>query len=434
MAKQKRTLSSTIGRIIGSPANKSKVSNFRVGTTTSGSQIQSFNNNGVVIDDIFLNSTEKIASEISKVTVSHVDKMGNEIPGALNDYVLKYRPNDTQSMSQFISYIITQRQQKYNSYIIVRRDEVTNSVIGLLPVVDIVKVAIGFEHAREVIQGISSTMENAGQELPVDDETSYFFDVGGGNILVEPQENVIHLRRNYGTDSYFGGLGALGGQYGDYETLLRLLKIKRAVEEGIEVGALNRINGIVKLNGNQGQESTREALKDLEQILNESKNGFIALDNKVESIQMLGKDNNTIDDSLIKYLDEKIARISGVPIEVLNGNSTRDVHNSFYQNTIEPIVAELENVFTLKLLSKAAIMNGEKIQFYVNKLQFMDSGEILEMTRQFGDSGTITENEKRQLVGLIPLRELDGVIKKNNAWSDATNSGVAYDKEGNIIK
>ena len=108
-------------------------------------------------------------------------------------------------------------------------------------------------------------------------------------------------------------------------------------------------------------------------------------------------------------------------------------HEAFYQKTLEPILIKYSQAFTKALFSnRESFGYGNEIIFQSKQLQFMTMSEKLEMIRLLGDSGSIFENEKRTVLGMQPVPELDGVRKQSLNYVD-TSIAAEY-QLGNIKK
>jgi phage portal protein BeeE len=111
-----------------------------------------------------------------------------------------------------------------------------------------------------------------------------------------------------------------------------------------------------------------------------------------------------------------------VPLCILTGDYTKEQYEAFYQKSLEPIIISLSQAFTKKLFSDRERSFGNKIELYPKDLIFMTVSQTLEMIELLSPTGTLFENEKRALLGLAPLDELEGKRYMSLNWIDANNA------------
>ena len=153
----------------------------------------------------------------------------------------------------------------------------------------------------------------------------------------------------------------------------------------------------------------KDNIAKFEEQLHNSQSGLLGIDNKSEFIQ-LSRNIEVVDEPTLRFIDEKILRNFGTPIEIVRGDYTLEQYEAFYQKTIEPIVIAFSQAFTKKLFTRKQNTGFKNsVVFYPKELVFMTSSQKLEMVKELGASGTLFENEKRVAFGYEPLPELVGV-------------------------
>ena len=65
---------------------------------------------------------------------------------------------------------------------------------------------------------------------------------------------------------------------------------------------------------------------------------------------------------------------------------------------------------------------GNKIEFYPEQLIFMTTTQKIEMINMLSPTGALFENEKRTILGLMPIPELEGKRYMSLNWIDANNA------------
>jgi hypothetical protein len=176
--------------------------------------------------------------------------------------------------------------------------------------------------------------------------------------------------------------------------------------------------------------ATEANLKKLEQKLRNSESGFLPLDLKSD-FTPLERRTNLVDQSTLKFVDEKILRNWGVPLCILTGDYTSDQYAAFYQKTLEPIIISFTQAFSKKLFSPRERSLGNKIVFYPKELVFLNMTQTLEMINLLSPTGALYENEKRTALGLRPAPELVGKRYMSLNWIDA-NDASRYQTGSNV--
>ena len=232
-----------------------------------------------------------------------------------------------------------------------------------------------------------------------------------------PYDDVIHIRINYSVNTYMGG-NELGQP--DNKSLLKTLDLNEKLLQGVAkaMNASYSVNGIVKYNTLIDDGETEAALKELERKLANSESGFLPLDLKCEFIPF-ERSTQIVDDNTLKFVDEKILRNFGVPLDILRGDFSKDTYESFYQKTLEPIIKSMSQAFTKKLFTKREKAFGNRIELYPKELIFMTVSQTLEMINVLAPQGGGYVNEYRTWLGLRPLPELEGKRYMSLNWIDA---------------
>ena len=241
-----------------------------------------------------------------------------------------------------------------------------------------------------------------------------------GETTTIPYDNVIHLKYNYSVSEYMGG-NRMGQP--DNDALLKTVQLNEQLLKGVAkaMNASYAVNGIVKYNTLMDDGKTEAALQSLEQKLRNSESGFLPLDLKAEFIPLERK-TELVDTDALKFIDEKILRNYGVPLNILTGDYTKEQYEAFYQKCLEPKIISLSQGFTKALFTKRERSFGNRIEFYPEDLIFMTVTQKIEMINLLSPTGALYENEKRTILGLKPAEELNGLRYMSLNWIDANNA------------
>ena len=181
------------------------------------------------------------------------------------------------------------------------------------------------------------------------------------------------------------------------------------------------INGIVKFNTMLDDGRTEQALAEFERKVQNSESGFLPLDLKAE-FTPVDKKVALVDQNTLKFIDEKILRNWGVPLSILTGDYTKEQYEAFYQKALEPLITAYKQAFTKKMLTTRERSFGNRIEFYTKDLIFMSISQKIEMIKMLSPTGALFENEKRAILGLMPLPELEGKRYMSLNWIDANDA------------
>lgn len=266
---------------------------------------------------------------------------------------------------------------------------------------------------------------------PINPMNVVFEEADDGKIYVEfwfangyrttiPYSDVIHWKTNYSVNDYMGG--NFNGQP-DNVALNETLQLNRELLKGIAkaMKASYSVTGVVKYSAYMDEAKQKEAQKEFERKLQNADSGILPLDLKSEYIPLEHK-SALVDDKTLQFIDEKILRNWGVPINILKGDYSQDTYNSFYQKCLEPLIITLSQAFTKKLFTPRELSFGNKVDFYAKDLIFLSIPQKLEMINILAPTGGLFENEKRVALGLRPLPELVGKRFMSLNWIDANNA------------
>lgn len=361
----------------------------------------------IYYSDVVQQALKCIVDEMKKLNPTHVRYKGSEptpVKSTVQDVLDD--PNPLMTTSEFIEKITWLLMMNYNAFVI--------------PVFR------------------TWTDENTGEErryyealYPINPTQVDFIEDGSGRLFVTfwfwngytttiAYDDVIHIKYNYSINQYMGG-DMLGQP--DHKALLKTLELNENLLQGIakSMNASFAINGIVKYNTLIDDGETEAALKELERKLANSESGFLPLDLKAD-FTPLERKSELVDEGTLKFIDEKILRHFGVPLDILTGDYTKDQYEAFYQKTLEPLIKAMSQAFTKKLFTKREKAFGNRVELYPKELIFMTVTQSLEMINILSPTGALFENEKRVILGLRPLPELEGKRFMSLNWIDADNA------------
>lgn len=358
----------------------------------------------IYASDVVQQALKCIVDEMKKLNPTHVRYVGNDpVPVKSTIQDVLSNPNELMTTQEFIEKTCWLLLMNYNVFIIPTYYTWIDDKTG------------AERRYYESLYPINPTqvdfIEDAGGRLFV----KFWF--WNGDTTTIKYDDVIHIKYNYSVNEYMGG-NMLGQP--DHKPLLGTLELNNQLLQGIAkaMNASYAINGVVKYNTMLDDGKTEQALQELERKLANSESGFLPLDLKAE-FTPLERKSAIVDDATLKFIDEKILRNWGIPIDILTGDYSKETYESFYQKTLEPLIGAMSQAFTKKVFTSRERAFGNKIEFYPKDLIFMTTTQKLELVNMLSPTGAIFENEKRTIFGLMPLPELEGKRYMSLNWVDA---------------
>ena len=350
-----------------------------------------------------------IVREMKKLVPQHVQKIDHEfIPQHDSIQRVLDNPNPIMTTSDFVERVVWNLLFNYNSFVLPTWDE-SNNLTALYPI-----------QPNQV-----DFLQDRSGEYWV---TFHFNNLIEGTVRYR---DVIHIRYNYALNDFMGG-NELGQP--NNAVLDKTLELNDIMLDGVgrALKSSFAVNGIIKFNTIIDENKAAESIARLEQKLRNNESGLMGLDLKSEYTP-LSRDIKMVDADTLKFLDEKVLRHFGVPIDILTGDYTTDQYEAFYQKTLEPIIISMGQAFSKCIFTDHERFGfGHRIIFQPKELIFLSTQQKLESLRLLGDAGALYINEARALIGLPTLKEFDGV--KFMSLNYVQNDGDMNGNNGNTDK
>lgn len=372
----------------------------------------------IYASDVVQQALKCIVDEMKKLIPKHVRTKGNDsVPVKGNVQDVLDNPNQLMTTTEFLEKIVWMLLMNYNAFVIPTYYTWVDENTG------------AERRYYDALYPINPTqvdfIEDASGRLFV----KFWF--WNGFTTTIPYDDVIHIRYNFALSEYMGG-NRLGQP--DNEALLGTLDLNDTLLKGI-AKAMNSsyaINGVIKYNTLLDDGKTEANIRELEKRLRNSESGLLPLDLKAE-FTPFPRDTKLVDEATLKFVDEKILRNWGIPLPILIGDFSKETYESFYNKTLEPMIAAISQAFTKKMFTSRERAFGNQIKLYPKDLIFMTISQKLELVDMLAPTGALFENEKRTMFGLLPLPELEGKRYMSLNWVDADMAN-AYQmgKVGNV--
>ena len=372
-----------------------------------------YSTGGFIQDNLLVKSCiDAIAQEMKKLKPRHVRVNKNEevtpVFDSINNVML--RPNPWMTMPDLIERLVWTLELNFNAYV--------------YPV---------YSDSGELLA--LWQINGSSYELVVDASNETFLKVtfnDGVDPWLIKYDHVIHLRKQFSLNDFFGG-NANGGA--DIQAIKQALKLTDAGWNALctYFNGAGKLNGYVKVNSFLEEKNKDAIIESFNAMMRDSESGVVALGTDVD-YHDLPKKPLALSSSTMEILEDRILRYFGLSHAILSGDFNSAQYEAFYQKTIEPLCVTFSEAFTKGLFTdheqKAF---GNRISFYQARTELLSPSQKLEMVRLFGDRGSMFENEARALFGLPPIPELDGVRMQSLNYIDV-NKASEYQKSKNGLK
>ncbi len=361
--------------------------------------------------DVVMICIDRVASQCAKLKGRYVkvDDKGvqTEKTGELS-FILKRKPNEVMTPYQFLYKVISLLLLNNNSFVYPMYDKFTNKLKGLYPLNPITVQPIEYQDGSHTYEFYFS--DGAKYEIPI--------------------ENVIHLRRFYTNNSFFGGDNSTG----EHDALLKTLNINDALLQGVEAGMKSsfKIKGLLKINGMLKETDRNKQLEEFNravELATRNDSAIIPMDAKAEYTP-LSNDPKFVDEPTLKFVQSKILDYFGVSEAVFTNSYDENEFNAFYESTIEPLAIQLSEAFSLGLLTENQLGRGEEIIFFSERLQYASWNTKVGAIEKLMGLGIMSLNESRNLLGLEPIEGGDKRLQSLN-YVDADKANKYQVGEGN---
>lgn len=258
----------------------------------------------------------------------------------------------------------------------------------------------------------------------VDKSNRYYIhlEFANGYSVTLPAADVVHWRKDYGVNDYFGG-GLSGGN--DNRGLMKALreydKLCQSIAKAVECSC--QVNGVVKWNSYLADEKMEVQRQEFEQRLADNKSGVLFTDMKAEYTHM-PRDIQLVDAETLKFFYDTILRANGTSLAILNGDYTKAQKEAYYEHALEADIKSLGQALSRCIFSDREESYGNEIVLYPNDITFMSMENKIAALQAGLPAGLFLKDEARELLGYPPLPNGQGqvVAQGYNSLLDENNN------------
>lgn len=238
-----------------------------------------------------------------------------------------------------------------------------------------------------------------------------------GYEVTLPADSVIHWRKDYGVNDYFGG-GMFGGN--DNAGLLTMLErydqLTQSIAKALEVSCT--VNALLKVNTYSETDALKAKREQFEADIKENKSGILVTDLSSEFAK-IPRDVKLVDAETLKFFYETILRANGTSLAILNGDYNKAQKEAYYEHALEADIKSLGQAISRVIFSDRGASFGNEIVLYPNDIAFMSMENKLSALQIGLPAGIFTKNEARALLGYAPIEGGD-VMPRGYNEVDAT--------------
>ena len=365
----------------------SKVKNYAQWYSNSH-PLYSWTGGNVYLSDFVNNAIDRVASEISKVSIKSIVQTGDAIYPQNDDItrLFKYKPNPLQTTSDFLANVEWLRRKNCNAFV--------------YPQYVLVQGANGQVFKRYVaFYPLNPTYV----EIGTDDsgnvwEVKFTFD---DKTYTVPYADLIHLKWRRGTNTVKGG----GNDDGlpDTKDMSHVIDALNKTIDGLpkSIEASLQVKGVYHAKTLQDKTLLEKSRIDFESHITASKSGMIATDLAGE-FTPVNINAPEIPDTAMKFLKSVIQERYGISAAILSGDYTGAQHSAFYQSALEDFVVQLEQAFTAACFTQREQDVGHCIRAYYSKINYMDATGKRDLATLSTNTGLMTLNQIADMYGLEP--------------------------------
>ncbi len=369
----------------------------------------------VYASDIIVQSIRCKANEFKKLEPRHitrVDGMTTTVTDGSIARILK-RPNAFMTTADFLEKITILLELNKNAFIYPQ---------------------FTVNNGKRTYTGIYPLKPSAVEYMTNDKGDLYInLQFANGYEVTLPAADVIHWRKDYGVNDYFGG-GMFGGD--DNAGLLTMLKRYDMLTQSIAI-ALEcscQINGIVRYNTYHGDEKMAEQRAAFEADLKKNKSGILFTDLSTEYTH-IPRDVKLVDSETLKFFYDTILRANGTSLPILNGDYTKAQKEAYYEHALEADIKSLGEAMSKVLFTDREAAFGNEITLFPHHISFMSMADKINALKTGLPAGIFTKDEARSLLGYPPLPDGQGqaIPQGYNALLDENNNnGLQTDVEVDV--
>lgn len=237
-----------------------------------------------------------------------------------------------------------------------------------------------------------------------------------------PADSVIHWRKDYGVNDYFGGSMFGGNDSAGLLTMLqRYDQLTQSISKALECSC--QVNSVLKVNTYSETDALKKKREQFEADIKANKSGLLVIDLSSE-FQNIPRDVKLVDAGTLNFFYDTILRANGTSLAILNGDYTKTQKEAYYEHALEADIKGLGQAMSRVIFSDRETSFGNEIVLYPNAITFMSMENKLAALQTGLPAGIFTKNEARELLGYAPIEGGDVMPRGYNEVDEKTPTEV----------
>lgn len=355
----------------------------------------------IYMSDVVNNAIDRIATEISKLTIKSVVESGDLIKVQNDDLtrLFRFKPNPLQTTKDFLASLVWLQRKDMHAFI--------------YPQYEIVRDKAGNTFRRYTAL---YPLNPASIEMGMDEtETMWLirFHWKDGTEDTLPYSEVIHMKWRRGKNLVVGG----GDDYGNadvkdvLQAVQNLDKTMQGIPLTIEAGL--KLNGVFTSKTKLDADMIRKARDEFEDRITTSKLGIAAID-IAGDFQPIGNRPVEVPAETMKFLKDIIRERYGVSDAIISGDYNDEQHSAFYETCLEDFIEEFQQAFSSCLFTPREQDVGHRIKCYYSKVEYFSTANKIQLATLARDTGLMTINQVAEMFGLEPFEGGDKRLQSLN--------------------
>lgn len=352
------------------------VSNYQM-VVDQGQGFYSWNGK-IYQSDIVKSAMRPKVQAIGKALAKHIRKgEGTDLKVNPEPYIrfLLEEPNEIMSMQMLLEKMANQLELNGNAFALIIRDN-NNLPSAIYPIV-----------CSQV-----EMVKNGQGELLIR------FSTIGGKMYLFRYSDVIHLRKDYNENEFFGDSLA--------PSLTPLMEIVNTTDQGIvkAIKNSNVVRWLLKFNQVlRPEDIEKNTQKFVESFLSTDSEhaGAAGIDSKTDAQQVDPKDYVPNEGQML-VTRERIYSLFNTNDKIIQSKYSENEWISYYESQVEPVLMQLTSQFTIKLFTRRERGFGNSIMFESSALTFASMKTKLGLVALV-DRGVLSRNEMREYFNLAPV-------------------------------
>ena len=262
---------------------------------------------------------------------------------------------------------------------------------------------------KERIKGIYPLNSQQVEALEDEEGNIYLkFVFGNGQYKVAPYEDVIHIRKHFSEDDFWGE--------SNRRPLSESLEVASSTNQGIKNAIKNTafIRGILEFAQVLQQEDVDKAVKDFsEAYLNISNNDTgLAFTDPRYKFHEIKSEPFVPNKAQMDYTKQEIYEYFNTNENIIRGKFSDEEWISYFETTIEPFAIQMSQEFSEKVFTITEKNYGNEIIFEANRLANASNSTKIQICKELKHLFTI--NEQREMWNRGPVPDGDKRLQSLN--------------------